>query len=65
MSYIVRPKGMPGYYFCGPCIGFSLIEESAVRYVSLSVAKRAARLIQAQMRKTHPKRRALVAERLS
>lgn len=64
MSYVITPVRMPDYYFCGP-VWFLTIKESAVVYVSKKVAKMAAAIIQARMRKDFPKCRALTVRKIS
>lgn len=63
MSYIVRPKGMPGYFYVGPSFGFSSIRENALEFVSLKVARMAAKLIEEAIKKDFPKCRSMVAEK--
>lgn len=63
MSYIIRPKGMPDYFFCGSVVGFSRIRRSAVQYVSLEVARLAARVVEDKIRKRFPACKELTVEK--
>jgi len=64
MSYIIRPKGLPRYFYCSPYIGFTTIEQSALRYVSREVAQLAAELLYADLKAVFPNHMGLVVEKL-
>ena len=64
VSYYIHPKGMPKYYYTGWTQLCVTSKEAALKYVSLTVARTAAKLVTERLRREFPLCRSFVAKKL-